>query len=241
MRTILASFMIDDPVSALDGLRKLKKIERMARISHKSEHLITEYSYDKFLRTVIMDRGDWSVAEHALATVRFTVNRGITHEMVRHRLFSFTQESTRFVNYSKPDHEPRYIPSVGWSPEDRSEVDGDIHIIDDIYKKWLSRGYAPQIARDFLPNALAADIAVTGNLRNWRHAFLMRTSKETHPDFRQVMVPLLSQFQATIPILYDDIVPLGRQIDHMRLPDDRIAASRFFCFCRHHHEAEVQS
>ena len=158
------------------------------------------------------------MTEHAGASVEFHVNRGVTHEMVRHRLFGFTQESTRFVNYSKPGYEATYIPSVAWKDEDKGEVQDDLQMIDEIYRKWLLRGYAPQIARDFLPNALGAKIIVTGNLRNWRHAFLMRTSRETHLDFREVMIPLLEYFQEQIPILYNDILPMARQIENMRKP-----------------------
>ena len=190
----------------------------MARISHRTEECQTTASWRRFIDAVVIGHGDWSVTEHATATVVFTVNRGVTHELVRHRLFGFTQESTRFVNYTKPGYDARYLPSIGWNVGDINEVVADIRTIDAIYRKWLERGYAPQVARDFLPNALAADIAVTGNYRNWRHAFLMRTSKETHPDFREVMIPLLAQFKQRIPLLYDDIEPMQRQIDNMRKP-----------------------
>lgn len=212
----LADSEIVDPVTPYQGMEMIRKIESMARISHRSEDKVTKDSWDRFIRAVVVGHGDWSVTEHAYATVIFTVNRGITHEMVRHRLFGFTQESTRFVNYDKPGYEATYIPSVAWKAEDCEEVESDLAKIDAIYRKWLKRGYAPQIARDFLPNALAAKIAVTGNLRNWRHAFLMRTSKETHLDFREVMNPLLEKFKAMIPILYEDIEPNARQIENLK-------------------------
>lgn len=218
MRIIEPSFSIVDPYGHEQGKNLLRKIERMARISHQSEDRQTHDSYEGFLRAVLIGHGDWSVTEHASATVIFVVNRGITHEMVRHRLFGFTQESTRFVNYSKSGYQAKYIPSVAVKDEDSGEWLEDLDTIDTIYRKWLLRGYAPQIARDFLPNALSAQISVTGNLRNWRHAFLMRTSKETHVDFRRVMIPLLEEFKNLIPILYDDIEPNARQIDNLRKP-----------------------
>jgi thymidylate synthase (FAD) len=86
------------------------------------------------------------------------------------------------------------------------------------YLRLLDNGIRPQEARSVLPNALASTIAVTGNLRNWRHLLLMRTSKETHPDFRRVTVPLLEEFKKFIPILFDDIEPNARQIDNLRKP-----------------------
>ncbi len=218
MRRVLSGFEIVDPRDSTDGVISLRKIERMARISHRTEERMTPDSWPRFIQAVVLEHGDWSVTEHSSATVIFTVNRGVTHELVRHRLFGFTQESTRFVNYAKDGYEARYIPSSAVTPCDYNEWVSDLRTIDQIYRKWLDRGYKPQTARDFLPNALAADIAVTGNYRNWRHAFLMRTSKETHEDFRKVMIPLLAEFKQRIPLLYDDIEPLQRQIDNMRKP-----------------------
>jgi len=199
----------------------------MARISHRSEEKQTTETWEKFIRAVVVGHGDYSVIEHASATVIFRVDRGITHELVRHRLFSFTQESTRFVNGRKsypdglefifPINFPRREPiSSAIFPEDVWRV--SMNTLEDRYFKLLDSGVRPQEARSILPNSLAATIAVTGNLRNWRHFFLMRTSKETHPDFRRVTIPLLEQFQQLIPILYEDIVPNARQIDNLRAP-----------------------
>ena len=215
---VTPTYKVLDPTHYEDGIKKLQRIESAARISHRSEERQTKDSWEKFVTAVVIGHGDWSVTEHATATVEFHVNRGVTHEMVRHRLFGFTQESTRFVNYSKPGYEASYIPSVAVKPEHLEEWKRDLTKIDETYRKWLKVGYTPQIARDFLPNALGAKIAVTGNLRNWRHAFLMRTSKETHPDFREVMIPLLEFFQTMVPVLYSDIVPMTRQIENLRKP-----------------------
>ena len=86
------------------------------------------------------------------------------------------------------------------------------------YLLMLDGKVRPQEARSVLPNSLAATIAVTGNLRNWRHLFLMRTSIESHPDMRRVMTPLLAEFKARIPLLYDDISPEARQITNLGKP-----------------------
>ncbi len=202
------------------GVGLLRKIEFNARVSHRSELARTSDSWDRFLRTVVMDRGDWSVVEHASATVDTVVDRGITHEWVRHRLLTFTQESTRFVNYEKkmppsfiypdPDNWEGYIDDAEWCET--------ITTAERVYKSKLKAGWPPQKARSVFPNALASRILTTGNLRNWRHFLLMRTTKEAHPQMRQVTIPLLQEFQAKIPILFEDIEPNARQIDNMRKP-----------------------
>jgi thymidylate synthase (FAD) len=206
-----------------EGIGQLQFIELMARISHRSEDKQTLDSWKRFIPAVVMEHGDWSVVEHESATVLFRVDRGITHELVRHRLFSFTQESTRFVNGRKsyPDGLEFIEPE-----EIKNSENGGIKIVwhnacqscEHEYFRLLDAGVRPQEARSVLPNSLASTIAVTGNLRNWHHFLLMRTSKETHPDFRRVTIPLLAEFKERIPILYDDIEPNARQIDNLRKP-----------------------
>ncbi len=223
MKIIEPSFEIIDPFNQAEGIRSLRKIERMARISHRSEDKQTLDSWDKFIRAVVVGHGDWSVVEHASATVVFRIDRGTTHELVRHRLFGFTQESTRFVNGRKSyPHGLEFIYPAELkqtnNPDSWLQWCLAMKFAEESYFKMLDAGLRPQEARSVLPNALAATIAVTGNLRNWRHFFLMRTSKETHPDFRRVTEPLLERFKTLYPILYDDIVPGGRQIENLRKP-----------------------
>src|ERR1700676_1684182 len=202
-----------------EGIGQLQFIELMARISHRSEDKQTPDSWKTFIQAVVMQHGDWSVVEHESATVLFRVDRGVTHELVRHRLFSFTQESTRFVNgrksypdgleFIKPEGIQRPSPAYfSWLYACEAS--------EKTYLDMLDWGTRPQEARSILPNAFASTIAVTGNLRNWRWLLLARTSRETHPDFRRVTIPLLASFQKTIPILYDDIEPNARQIDNLR-------------------------
>lgn len=205
------------------GIRALQWIEECGRISHRSEDRQI-YSvdpaigtWDRFIRTVVLGHGDWSIVEHATASVLFDVDRGVTHELVRHRLFSYTQESTRFVNYGKTGVmrvvKPRAI--VGFAADQWTWI---MEHIMSRYEGILSYGHPPQLARSVLPNALASRIMMTGNLRSWRWFFIMRTTKETHPQMREVSIPLLEQFKLIIPILYDDIIPEARQIDNLRLP-----------------------
>lgn len=202
---------IVEPYAAIYSIEfdALKKIEYCARISHRSEDKITEQSWERFLRFVVIEKGDWSVVEHATASVEFLVDRGITHELVRHRLFSFTQESTRFVNYDKK-MEPSFILPVDLSPVGQKHWEIAIDEAEKSYRGILG-GSSPQIARSVFPNALASKLIITGNLRNWRHFLIMRTTLESHPQMRQVTIPLLEEFQARIPIFYEDIVPNQKQ------------------------------
>jgi thymidylate synthase (FAD) len=224
MKIIEPSFEILRPRDKEEGINQLRFIEQMARISHRSEDLQTDQSWERFIKFVVMTKGDWSVVEHASATVRFRVDRGVTHELVRHRLFSFTQESTRFVNYNKKEMEflaPSFPPAVD-DPVKRErylfEWQGAIGDAENAYTNLVKDGLSPQIARSVLPNALAATIAVTGNLRNWRHLLIMRTTQETHPDFKRVMIPLLQAMQNRVPLLFDDIVPGQKQSEALSKP-----------------------
>ena len=205
----------DNGFNTNDGMALLRRIEWCARISHRSED--AEPDTLRFVRSVVLNHGDWSVVEHASASVDFYVDRGITHELVRHRLFAFTQESTRFVNYEK-----KMPPAFVCPFEDGDGLlrniawDKAIQRCEKTYRELIEAGVAPQIARSVFPNALASRIVITGNLRNWRHFLLMRTTKEAHPQMREVTIPLLAEFKAKIPILYEDIEPEARQADNLR-------------------------
>jgi thymidylate synthase (FAD) len=231
----------------------LTRVEYAARVSHRSEEE-TSANTEKFIRAVVLQHGDWSVVEHVSVSVEFLVDRGITHEIVRHRIASYTQESTRFVNYvkkmppsfiyPKPDvycetcadtcdnhawfrdkygnaiYEHRVaVGTENGGTQYRCAYDGDwlqgIYEAESAYKRLLKKGWRPQEARSVFPNALSSKIIVTMNLRTWRHFFLMRTSKEAHPQMRQVTIPLLNEFQRIVPVLYEDIVPESRQVDNI--------------------------
>ena len=204
------------PFSAEQGVAALKFIERAARVSHRSENAQTSDSWDPFLKAVVLGHGDWSVVEHASATVIFRVDRGVTHELVRHRLFSFTQESTRFVNYKRRGLGLEFVRPSMLSAEEDILWRNSCADAEKSYFSLLDMGARPQEARSILPNALAATVVVTGNLRSWRYIFLARTSKETHPDFSRVMIPLLQTFKERVPLIFDDIEPGVRQIDNFR-------------------------
>lgn len=228
---------------SFEGIERLRSIEWCSRISHRSEEAVTPDSWQRIIKAVVLEHGDWSVAEHVHVSVDAYVDRGITHEWVRHRLFSYTQESTRFVNYEKKML-PSFIypkPEVGCNlclagnqhPENSKTLQAwfhnggeycpyDSHWLREIdsaestYKTLLFKGWRPQEARSVFPNALASRLIVTGNLRNWRHFFIMRTTQEAHPQMRQVTIPLLAEFKAKIPLLYDDIEPNQKQSESMK-------------------------
>lgn len=211
MVIIEPSAVLIRPQTPENGLISLRFVESMARISWHSEEAQTENSWERFIQAHVIGHGDWSVTEHGIASVLFRVDRGVTHELVRHRHFSFTQESTRFVNGAKKY--PNGLEFI--RPADKPlRADDWIWFIEDAEKNYLNllkEGWRPQEARSILPNALASTIGVTGNFRNWRHFFLMRTTQETHPDMRRVTIPLLAQFKDRIPLLYDDIEPMMTQ------------------------------
>lgn len=197
------------------GIDALRSVEWFGRISHRSEDAQTADSWDRFIRAVVLGHGDWSITEHVNVTVDFLVDRGITHEIVRHRIMAYTQESTRFVNYEKK-RPPAFVMPEGLNEAQRISWERNIGEAEMSYKEAISQGLAPQIARSVFPNALASRLIATGNLRSWRHFLLMRTTKEAHPQMRQVTIPLLAEFKALIPILYEDIEPEARQIENMK-------------------------
>ena len=190
----------------------LEVIELAGRTCYKSEDKITKDSSKKFVQ-VILKKGHESVIEHMSASVKFITNRGVTHELVRHRLCAFSQESTRYVNYGGSDIQfirPVWIRS-GELKEREIKNDGVarwISACDDAetqYNLLLSCGWRPEQAREVLPNSLKTEIVVTANLREWRHILRLRTSKAAHPQIRELMVSCLDGFKEAIPVLFDDI------------------------------------
>ena len=207
----------------VDGDAILQKLERATRTCYKSEGLIAPGSAAKLLRKVL-GRKHESVIEHVVVSVRWICNRGVSHELVRHRLAAYSQESTRYCDYSDDRHgagiaviAPFYsMPEPGhpWTCTCGSArcrraarfVRG-MEFDDAIYKEDLEDGGIAQESRGFLPNDLKTEIVSTFNLREWRWVFIKRIPKEAHPQMRQLTVPLLRAFQSLVPVLYDDLDP----------------------------------
>jgi len=194
----------------IDGMGMLRTLERIGRICYKSEGKITENSYKPFLSRLIAN-GHESVIEHEKVSVKIICDRGVTHEIVRHRLASYSQESTRYCNYSQDrfGNELTFIRPFFWEdrPEEFAVWKETMAVIEQNYLRLLDLGSAPQEARSILPNSLKTEIAVTMDLREWRHFFKLRTSAAAHPQMREVANALLADFQKRIPLLFDDIVP----------------------------------
>lgn len=205
-------------ISGGSGIELLRQIEYGARTCYRSEGAQTEDSYAKLLPRLFTS-AHMSVFEHGSIQVEFTVDRGVSHELVRHRLLSFSQESTRYCNYSKDKfgNEISVIEPEGLTIEQHNWWTKGVLEAEKAYFNLLSLEVKPQIARDVLPNCLATRLVVTGNPRVWRHVLLQRTHKSVHPKFLQVSIPLLEQFKRQIPILYDDIEPMAEQGTNLRL------------------------
>lgn len=217
MRVINENFVIESPIKGEDIL---KHIEKCGRTCYKSEDLITEDSARKMV-TMLINRGHESVLEHFSFSVRLINDRGVSHEEVRHRIASFSQESTRYCNYSndKFDNGITYIDITNGIAFDTKMRNMDAETIDLIVGEWLlacedaerhylrmlELGATPQIARSVLNNSTKTEIVITANLREWRTILKQRTAKAAHPQMRCLMIQLLKKLQELIPVVFDDI------------------------------------
>lgn len=187
----------------------MKTIEAAGRTCYKSEDLIKDGSAEEIVRK-FLSWGHESPIEHASVTVRIICDRGVSHEIVRHRLASYSQESTRYCNYSK-DKFGREITVI----RPCTICEGT-----DAYRIWkrccenselayfdmLDAGCTPQEARSVLPNSLKTEVVMTANMREWRHFFKLRTTKGAHPDMREVALMLLDKFEEKYPAFFDNLL-----------------------------------
>lgn len=152
--------------------------------------------------------GHESVLEHASVSFIITTDRGVTHEIVRHRVaMSYSQESTRYCNYTKDKWggsitllQPPGLQGAALTLWERS-----VRATETAYFDLTSGGISPQIARSVLPNSLKAEIGVTGNFRSWRHFLRLRTSPKAHPQMRQIAEMIREHLLALSPVCFDDI------------------------------------
>jgi thymidylate synthase (FAD) len=195
-------------VTPIDGETILKRIEQCGRVCYKSEDLITEDSAKRFCAGIIK-RGHEAVLEHCSLTIKFIIDRGVSHEIVRHRIASYCQESTRYCNYSKDKfgNEITVIRPYFWDKSD-SRYHSWVLAMENaerIYFELLNQGATPQEARSVLPNSLKTELVMSANIREWRNFFKLRTPLSAHPQMREVTIPLLKDLQEKIPVLFDDI------------------------------------
>ena len=205
MRMVKPSFEIIDMPKPEDIL---KRIESAGRTCYKSEDKITRDSAKEFVARILKS-GHHSVIEHVSISVRIICDRGVTHEIVRHRMASFSQESTRYANYSrnKFGNEITVIKPCFWA-EDSEEYQQWLSAMqqsEKTYLKLVELGSRPEQARSVLPNSLKTEIVVSCNIREWRHIFSTRCSPRAHPQMREIMLPLLKHLNSKIPVVFEDI------------------------------------
>ena len=189
----------------------LKTLEMTGRTCYKSEDKITEESASKFVK-VLIKSGHEAMIEHYSLTMKIICDRGVTHEIVRHRLFSYAQESTRYCNYTNDKFGkeitviyPCFLEgkegSFMWNNWYNAMIQTESS-----YLSMIDNGATPQEARSVLPNSLKTEVFQTMNLREWRHFLKLRTSKKAHPQMRELVIPLLREFQSEFPTFFGDII-----------------------------------
>lgn len=209
MIAIKPSFIIETEIN-VDEI--LKHIEKVGRTCYKSEDRISEGSAAVFIRNLIKN-GHEAVIEHYSISVRIICDRGVTHEIVRHRMASYAQESTRYCNYSKDKFQNQisFIEPCFWNvntEEGRRKYEiwkSVMEFTEEKYMELIECGATPQEARSILPNSLKTELVMTMNLREWRHFFKLRISPASHPQMREVAIPMLERFKELLPVFFDDI------------------------------------
>lgn len=207
MNIVKAGYEILDD---LNGENILRKIERVARVCYKSEDKITEGSAEKMVRALIK-RGHEAMLEHYSFSVKFIVDRGVSHEIVRHRIASFAQESTRYCNYGSKDGGITVIKPCFWDEvsEEYMAWKHGCMVAERRYLELLEMEATPQEARSVLPISLKTELVMTANLREWRHFLKLRavgTTGAPHPQMREVAIPLLKEISEKVPVIFEDIM-----------------------------------
>jgi thymidylate synthase (FAD) len=210
MKIIKANYVIEE----FYPHNMLKNIERAGKTCYKSENTITDdvSSAEAFVKMIIKN-GHESVLEHEKITVRIICDRGVSHEICRHRIASYSQESTRYCNYGKGDvqyidirpHFKNINKDESWCGDAEMLWSQVLILAEQNYKEMIKMGMPPQLARSVLPNSLKTEIVITANLREWRHIFRLRTPKTAHPQMREIMVPLFKDLKERLPAVFDDI------------------------------------
>lgn len=222
-------------LTPIDANYIMKSIEYAGRKCYKSEDKISEdTSSAEELISKLIKSGHHSVLEHQGMSVEFVCDRGVSHEMVRHRIASFSQESTRYCNYSKDkfDNQVSFIIPE-WCTTTEPGIYNVLFLgntvanefalpsLDETSMEWfyamaraeraynnlIASKWSPQQARSVLPNSLKTEIVVTANMREWRTIFTQRCASGAHPQMKELMIPLLREMKLTLPALFSDIHP----------------------------------
>ncbi len=195
-------------ITPIDGNGILRRIEECGRVCYKSEDKITDESAPKFVSNLLR-RGHEAVLEHCSLTVKFICDRGVSHEIVRHRVASYCQESTRYCNYTKAGfgQEITVIKPCFWEDDSVQMLRWEeaMKAAENTYMAMIDGGASPQEARSVLPNSLKTEVVMTANIREWRHFLKLRCASAAHPQMREVALKLLSMAHQKMPILFDDL------------------------------------
>lgn len=240
MKLIKPSYTIESPIN---GEEILIAIEAAGRTAYKSEDKIEiekipftdgvhsvvigynqkAISARPFIQRLIKNGHEAVLELGGMITIRFICDRGVSHEIVKHRLASFVQESTMFCNYANGKDIEFIIPlwcaslkegvleylSMTPSTITDEELSWVNCMLDceSLYNNFvLNYKWSPQQARSVLPNSLKTEIVVGANIREWRHIFKLHTASDAHPQLRELMLPLLKEFKQKIPVIFDDIL-----------------------------------
>lgn len=207
MKVIKPYYEILTPISP-GGIKELKLIEKVGRTCYKSEDRITEdgESAKKFVKMLI-DHKHEAMIEHSFLSVKFICDRGVSHEIVRHRMASYAQESTRYCNYSKGKFggEMVVIKPYFFNPTEMAFWKDSCEAAEGAYMYLVENGKSPQEARSVLPNSLKTELIMSTNYREWRHFLRLRTAPDAHPQIRELLIPLLLDLKNQLPIIFDDI------------------------------------
>ena len=193
------------------GALELKHIERIARTCYKSEDKITASTTSaRKLISNLIKNGHEAMLEHGYLTVKFICDRAVSHELVRHRIASFAQESQRYCNYSLDKFDGNITFIQPWWMDEEDDIGYSVWKqsclqAEKAYFDLLNMGYSPQQARMVLPNCTKTEIVITANYREWRHILKLRCAKEAHPDMRYMMCLLRDKLQEKLPVIFDDI------------------------------------
>lgn len=205
MRIINPSFEI---INRPNGHEVLRHLELCGRVCYKSEDAISDESAERLIR-MMLERGHESPIEHFSVSVRIICDRGVSHEWVRHRIASFSQESTRYCNYQKSKFGSELTFIRPYFAEEGSKLfdiwKSSVQQAETAYFEMLNCGAKPEDARSVLPNSLKTEFICTMNLREWRHFFRLRCAPAAHPAMREISIPLLYEFQKMVPVLFDGL------------------------------------
>jgi thymidylate synthase (FAD) len=204
LEIIKPRYRIVRPDTTEMGIQELKYIEREARRCYKTEEKITEDSYIKFVR-MLCDKKHSAMLGFGELHVELVCDRGVTHEMVRHRLCEFAQESTRYCDYGGSGIQVVCPDDILNDPESFERFKTERIANEEEYKFYISRGHKPQIARCCLPTCTKTEIGWKANFQEWRHIFSQRAAKAAHPQMQELMIPLLADIQRLIPVVFDDL------------------------------------